>query len=367
MLGLSPARGAPALRRHHRLRRAARVHRPQAQELLERHDGPPRVQRDDPGRRRHPADRRGARGRRRRLPAEVLRGVRADQALRHDGRCSSRTTWARSSASATARCCSSTARWPSSAIPQHVGNRYLRAELQPPRRARGRRPTAAETRRAGPRSATAGRDRRGVVRGRARRARRVPRVRPAGHVRRCGCASRPTSTTRLFGVALIDDREPHGRRRHDAGTPTRRARALRGRRGGHVCASRFDNVLGPGPLRADAGRRQGRRRGWTSCDRPRASAATVVVAATTSSGGARRAAARDRARSAARARARRPRRERRRRRRRRHPGRRIKGPAGARQRPPPAAGTWPGRWPSPTSSCGSSARRWATCGSSCAR
>ena len=72
------ARGRPALRRGHRLRRARGLRRPEAQELLVGHGGSPRVLGDDPGRRRHPAHRRGARGRRRRLPAEVLRRVRAD-------------------------------------------------------------------------------------------------------------------------------------------------------------------------------------------------------------------------------------------------------------------------------------------------
>ena len=75
MLGLTPGRGARALRAGHRLRRAARVRGPQAQELLVGHERPARVRGDDPGRRRHPAHRRGARRRRRRLPAEVLRRV----------------------------------------------------------------------------------------------------------------------------------------------------------------------------------------------------------------------------------------------------------------------------------------------------
>ena len=75
MLGLTPSEATRALRPHHRLRRAARVRGPQAQELLLGHARAARVLGDDPGRRRHPADRRGARRRRRRVPAEVLRRV----------------------------------------------------------------------------------------------------------------------------------------------------------------------------------------------------------------------------------------------------------------------------------------------------
>ena len=65
------------------------VRRPQAEELLVGHARAPGVLGDDPGRRRHPADRRGARGRRRRVPAEVLRRVHAharrgpDDPVRH--------------------------------------------------------------------------------------------------------------------------------------------------------------------------------------------------------------------------------------------------------------------------------------------
>ena len=69
------ARGARAVRRHHRVRRARGVPRPQAQELLVGHARAARVRGRDAGRRRRAADRRGARGRRRRVPAEVLRPV----------------------------------------------------------------------------------------------------------------------------------------------------------------------------------------------------------------------------------------------------------------------------------------------------
>ena len=75
--GPRPARGARARRQRDRVRRARGVPRPEAQELLVRDVRAACVRRDDPGGRRHPPDRRGARGRRCRLPAEVLHGVRA--------------------------------------------------------------------------------------------------------------------------------------------------------------------------------------------------------------------------------------------------------------------------------------------------
>ena len=107
MLGLTRQRGARALRRDHRVRRARGVRRPQAQELLVGHERAARVRGRDPGRRRRAAHRRGARRRRRRVPAEVLRAVPPAARTRAGRSSSSRTTWARSSASATARCCSS--------------------------------------------------------------------------------------------------------------------------------------------------------------------------------------------------------------------------------------------------------------------
>ena len=78
----------------------------------------------DPGRRRGAADRRGARRRRRRLPAEVLRRVPAAQATRAARSSSSRTTWARSSASATARCCSSRGKMVDIGEPHAIARRY---------------------------------------------------------------------------------------------------------------------------------------------------------------------------------------------------------------------------------------------------
>ena len=109
MLGLTPDEARARYDVDHRLRRAARVRRAQAQELLVGHAGAPGVQRHGPRRRRPAAHRRGARRRRRRLPAEVLRRPAAGRATRAARSCSSRTTWTRSSASATARCCSSAA------------------------------------------------------------------------------------------------------------------------------------------------------------------------------------------------------------------------------------------------------------------
>ena len=77
--------GRRALRRDHRLRRAARVPGPQAEELLVGDAGAPGVRGHGPGRRGRAAHRRGARGRRRLLPAEVLRRPAPGQARRpHD-------------------------------------------------------------------------------------------------------------------------------------------------------------------------------------------------------------------------------------------------------------------------------------------
>ncbi len=80
-----PQAGDGALRARRRLRRTRGVHGPAPEELLLGDARAPRVRHRDPGRRRDPADRRGARRRRRRLPAEVLRGVLPAQARRpHD-------------------------------------------------------------------------------------------------------------------------------------------------------------------------------------------------------------------------------------------------------------------------------------------
>ena len=84
MLGLTPTQARERFDEIIDVRRARGVPRPQAQELLVGHAGAPRVLGDGPGRRRGPAHRRGARGRRRRLPAEVLR--RASTGSSDEGR-----------------------------------------------------------------------------------------------------------------------------------------------------------------------------------------------------------------------------------------------------------------------------------------
>ena len=107
-----------------------------------------------PGRRRHPADRRGARGRRRRVPAEVLRRVHPPAARRAARSCSSPTTWARWSASATARCCSSAGGWSTSAIPASIARQYNHLNFH-----RDRDEAASRERRRVPRARRAGRRR----------------------------------------------------------------------------------------------------------------------------------------------------------------------------------------------------------------
>ncbi len=75
LMGLDAPRGPPAAEPGDRVRRARGVRRSQAQELLVGDDGPVRVRDHGPGRRRHHADRRGARRRRRGLRPEVPRRV----------------------------------------------------------------------------------------------------------------------------------------------------------------------------------------------------------------------------------------------------------------------------------------------------
>ena len=74
------------------VRRARGLRRPAAQELLVGDDRPPRVRDDGPGRRRHHAHRRGARGRRRRVRAEVHGRLPREAPRRARRSCSSRTT-----------------------------------------------------------------------------------------------------------------------------------------------------------------------------------------------------------------------------------------------------------------------------------
>ena len=81
MMGLHRREARAALRRDHRVRRARGVRRPEAEELLVGDAGPAGLLGRDPVRCRHPADRRGAGGRRRRLPAEVRRRLPRDPRL----------------------------------------------------------------------------------------------------------------------------------------------------------------------------------------------------------------------------------------------------------------------------------------------
>ena len=88
MMGLSPREARKRVRQRDRVRGAARVPGPQAQELLVGDARPAGVLGRDPGRRRHAADRRGARGRRRGVPAEVLRRLQRDARRRARRSCS---------------------------------------------------------------------------------------------------------------------------------------------------------------------------------------------------------------------------------------------------------------------------------------
>ena len=76
ILGLSQEAARRAVRRHRRLRRHRAVHRHAGEELLLRHVRAARLLGRDQRRSRHPARRRGARGRRRGVPAQVHGEVR---------------------------------------------------------------------------------------------------------------------------------------------------------------------------------------------------------------------------------------------------------------------------------------------------
>ena len=84
LMGLSREQAADAARGGDRVRRARGVRRPEAQELLLGDVGAARLRDHDPVRRRDPLDRRGARGRRRRLPAEVQGRLSRDPRLGSD-------------------------------------------------------------------------------------------------------------------------------------------------------------------------------------------------------------------------------------------------------------------------------------------
>ena len=94
--GPHPPADQGALRRDRRIRRAGAVRRPEAEELLVGHAGAARLLDRDPGRLRHPPARRGARRRRRGVPGEVLRHVRARSARQARRSSSSATTSRRS-------------------------------------------------------------------------------------------------------------------------------------------------------------------------------------------------------------------------------------------------------------------------------
>ena len=210
-----------ALRRDHRVRRARGVHRPQAQELLVGHGRAAGVLRGDPGRRRHPARRRGAGRRRRRLPAEVLRPVRPHEGARGGRSCSSPTTWARSSASATARCCSRRAACSRSASRTAIARRYNELNFgraactttpsgtaRRPAAARDHRPAGSRTR---PASAST-RSRQGEPLPRLLRG-RVPRDRSRTRSSRFTCATRLRHTVFVTHASgARGDRRLRGRR-----------------------------------------------------------------------------------------------------------------------------------------------------------
>ena len=86
LLGFSKSEVERDVRRHRRLRRARGVHGPEAQELLLGHAGAHRLLGGHPRQGRHPAHRRGAGRRRRRLSAQVLRALPRPQEERHDDR-----------------------------------------------------------------------------------------------------------------------------------------------------------------------------------------------------------------------------------------------------------------------------------------
>ena len=206
----------------------ARVPGPQAQELLVGHAGAPRVRGDGPRRRRPPAHRRGARGGRRRLPAEVLRrpapGASAtgrtillvthdmDQVQRF---CDRAMLLERGDARPhrRRRATSRAATWSSTSRRASAGGRALALE---------HRAGSDDGSRDGRRRVGAGR------RGRAHRGARAGRA-PARCA--CACASSPTPRTRSSRFVLAD---PDGRAvfaaQHRVGRARPRARSPPARR-----------------------------------------------------------------------------------------------------------------------------------------
>ena len=151
--------------------------------------------------------------------------------IRASGRrsCSSRTTWAPSSASATARCCSSAGEVRRDRRPaRRSGCRYLELNFAARRAMTRRRSGESDRVRRRPR-----RDRRGLVRGRGRRA--AATVLPSG--RPCTLRARVrfarTSTTRSSAsCSRTTERRDRARRLNAVGRPA--ARPLRSRRRGDV-------------------------------------------------------------------------------------------------------------------------------------
>ena len=109
ILGHEAARDQPQARRDRRVRGRGEVHRHAGEALLERDVRAARLLRRRAPRAGDPARRRGARGRRRRVPAPLPRPDGGPRATRAAPCSSSRTTCRRSPSSATARSCSSRA------------------------------------------------------------------------------------------------------------------------------------------------------------------------------------------------------------------------------------------------------------------
>ena len=186
MMGLSPREARKRYESVIEFAELQRVPGPEDQELLVGHAGPPGVLGRDPGRRGHPADRRGARRRRRLVPAEVLRRLPRPCAIRARRSCSSPTTWARCSASATGRCCWSGARWSTSASRPRWRSATWRSTSAATVDGRGDRGSARRRRRC-PGGRGVGRER-----GRAS----APRRSAKASASRCACWWRSWSTSR---------------------------------------------------------------------------------------------------------------------------------------------------------------------------
>ena len=129
LLGLTRSADLGAVRRDRRVRRARALRRPEAEELLVGDAGAARLLDRDPGRLRHPAARRGARGRRRGVPGEVLRDIRRRSGKRARRSCSSPTISERSGSTATARCFSSTGAPESWVLPRRCSTATQRCRI----------------------------------------------------------------------------------------------------------------------------------------------------------------------------------------------------------------------------------------------